>query len=93
MSDVLAGIGVFFLFLGIGCQIWLILLIMRGSPFLALVAVIVPFFAWYFAFSNWDVAKRPMLGILAGIAFWLLFMCVASHPSLQRGAAIVRVVF
>jgi hypothetical protein len=91
MSDVLSSLGVLALFLGMGCQIWLILLIMRGSPFLALVAVFVPFFAWYFAFTNWDIAKRPTLGILAGLAFWLLFMCAASHPSFQRTATVMRV--
>lgn len=89
MSEVLAGLGVLSLFVCIGCQIWLILLIMRGSPFLALVAVFVPFFTWYFAFTNWDVGKRPMLGILAGLAFALFFMCASSHPSVQSPASAI----
>ena len=59
----------------IGCQIWLILLIMRGSPMLALIALVVPFFTWYFAIQNWDIAKLPFLGhitalvVLLGFAF------------------------
>ena len=73
MQDILTGACVVSLFAAIGCQIWLILLIMRGNPVLALVALVVPFFTWYFAFQNWDIAKKPFLGTIAGLVLWLIF--------------------
>ena len=68
-AHVISAVG---LLLTIGCQIWLILQIMRGSPILALVAVVVPFFAWYFAIQNWDIAKWPVAGAALGLVLLLV---------------------
>ncbi len=71
MQDVLVLIGVLFLFVAIGCQIWLILLLMRGNPILGFVALIIPFFTWYFAIQNWDLAKWPFIIHVGSIIAWL----------------------
>jgi hypothetical protein len=52
MDEVIAFVGVVGIAIATGSQIWLIILIMRGSPPLALVAVFIPLFVWYFVTQN-----------------------------------------
>lgn len=57
-------------------HVWLICLIAQGRPILGLVALVVPFFIWYFVWDNWDIAKRPfklhVLGVLMIVAGFIL---------------------
>jgi hypothetical protein len=66
-NEIIAMIGVGGLLTAIASQVWLVLLIMRGSPPLALLALVIPFFTWYFALQNWDIAKRPILLQVGGL--------------------------
>ena len=65
------GLGVAGFLLVVGSWIWLILLIMRGSPPLALLATVVPFMTWWFAVQNWDIAWRPMTLKCIGFTCWI----------------------
>ena len=56
----------------VGCQIWLVLRIMRDSPGLALVALFVPLFKAFYAVHNWDVARRPVFGWAAGVVLFVV---------------------
>ena len=60
-------------------QIWLIILIMRGSPLLAFAAFLVPCVGWIFAVQNWDIARRPALCLILGYALFLGFGFVSGQ--------------
>ncbi len=50
----------------IGAQIWLILIIMRGSPAAALLCLVVPFLVIFFIRDHWELARKPVLLWAAG---------------------------
>jgi hypothetical protein len=74
----IAACGISGLVLAIAGQLCLILLILRGSPLLALVALLVPCFAWYFALDNWDVARWPAVCHFGGILIYFTAAAVGS---------------
>lgn len=51
----------------IGAQIWLVIIIMRGSPIAALLCLIVPFLALLFVRDHWDEAKKPVYAWFIGL--------------------------
>jgi hypothetical protein len=54
-------------------QIWLLALVMREcSPGAILLALLIPFFTWYFAYQRWDVAKWPFLINAGGVLLNIL---------------------
>ena len=48
-------------------QIWLILIIMRGSPGAALLCLIVPFLVLFFIRDHWELARKPVIFWAGGI--------------------------
>jgi hypothetical protein len=69
----LAGVG--YLFAQVG-QIWLLILIMREcQPDAVFLALVIPFFTWYFACQRWDVAKWAFFCNVAGLLLFLLGAC------------------
>ena len=50
----------------VGAQIWLILIIMRGSPLAALLCLVVPFLILYFIRDHWESARKPVLVWIGG---------------------------
>jgi hypothetical protein len=67
--------GIAFLVAQIG-QVWLLVLIVRECPPDAIfLALLIPFFTWYFAYQRWDIAKWPFLLNLAGSLVALFGVC------------------
>ena len=61
----LAGLGYLVAMLG---QVWLLVLVIRECDRRAIIlALVIPFFTWYFAYQRWDVAKWPLLINVAGV--------------------------
>jgi hypothetical protein len=61
----LAGAG--FVIFQIG-QVWLLVLIIRECPGQAIfLALVIPFFTWYFAYQRLDIAKWPLICNLSGL--------------------------
>jgi hypothetical protein len=59
-------------------QLWLLGLIVRECDRQALIlALVIPFFAWYFALQRWDVAKWAFLLNALGLALILLEIAIA----------------
>ena len=66
----LAGLGAVFALVG---QLWLLgLMIRECHPDTIFLALVIPFFTWYFAFQRWDVAKWPFLINVGGVLVNLL---------------------
>jgi hypothetical protein len=68
----LAGVGYLIGLLG---QIWLLVLMVREChPDAIVLALLIPFFTWYFAWQRWDIAKWALACNLGGI--WLCVFAV-----------------
>ena len=62
-------------------QIWLIVLIMRGSPPADLLCLFfVPFLIIFFISEHWQDAKPAVLCWLGGIFTFLISCCLLSSP-------------
>jgi hypothetical protein len=59
--------------LAMGSQLWLFCLIINEcEPQAILLALLIPFFLWFFALQRWDVAKWPFVFNVAGILLMLV---------------------
>ncbi|MCI0376787.1 MAG: hypothetical protein L0215_04205 [Gemmataceae bacterium] len=60
--------------------IWLFVLMVREcSPTAVLLAFVVPFFTWYFAYQRWDIAKWAFACNVGGIALTLFGIFLANY--------------
>jgi hypothetical protein len=58
--------------LSVATNIWLLVLIAREcAPDAFVLALVFPFYTWFFAIQRWDIARWPFLCHLAGFAIWL----------------------
>ncbi len=73
----------FLMILGFGllvfAQIWLILIIMRGSPFAALLCFVVPVLVFFFISEHWDAARRPVWCWIGGLLMIFIFGSLVSE--------------
>jgi hypothetical protein len=59
--------------LAVAGQLWLFTLMVREcSPNAVILALLIPFFLWYFALQRWDIAKWAFLLHLLGSVVYLL---------------------
>ncbi len=49
-------------------QIWLIFVILRGSPMATFVSLFVPFMIFFVIRAQWAAAKKPVLTSVSGVA-------------------------
>jgi hypothetical protein len=73
-NEIIAMIGCLGIFTILAAQVWTVLMVMRNSPLMALVCLVVPCMLPYFVFSTWPDAKKPFFLWLAGIALALCAM-------------------
>jgi hypothetical protein len=60
--------------------IWLLVLAFKTSVWWGLGSLIIPFVSLIFVFMHWQVAKRPFLISLAGVA--LVVVAILSNPAM-----------
>jgi hypothetical protein len=66
-SFAVGGVAGFGYLLAMAGQLWLLGLMMREChPDAIVLAFVIPFFTWYFAWQRWDVAKWPFLFMMIG---------------------------
>lgn len=53
-------------------NIWLVLIIMRESPFAALLCLVVPFLSLFFIQEHWNEAKPAVFTWIGGLATLIL---------------------
>jgi hypothetical protein len=57
-------------------QIWLLVLIVREcQPDAIILALVIPFFSWYFAYQRWDIAKGALFCNVGGLLLFWLGIC------------------
>ena len=61
-------------------QIWLIIIIARGSPFAALLCLVVPFLWLFFLRDHWQEARPAVICWCSGLVICLFMVCVSPIP-------------
>lgn len=61
-------------------QIWLFVIIARGSVFAALLCLIVPFLWLFFIRDHWEAAKPAVICWCVGVIICLFMACTGPAP-------------
>ena len=80
----MAGVSCLFL---VGGGIWLTLIAAEDGLATALCVLFVPFYAWYFAFTNWDRVAIPFLLHLIGVVMYAFTMGMAAYHASEQGSS------
>ena len=79
METLLGLISIACLIAVIASQIWLIIIIMRGSPIAALLCLFVPFLALFFIRDHWEEARAPVLIWAGGLVGFIPAVVLMSN--------------
>lgn len=71
-------LGIISLLAVVVAQIWLILIIMRGSPFAALLCLVVPFLVLFFISEHWELARKPVFIWAGGVVGFIAAVILMS---------------